>query len=102
MDVDLELVPTTPPAVLYHGTPEKNRASILTTGLERRARHHVHLSADIDTATRVGARRGRPVILVVDAAAMDPSGIQFWRTDNGVWLTDSVAPEFLSLLSENS
>ncbi|CAM5405640.1 RNA 2'-phosphotransferase [Streptomyces tanashiensis] len=59
------------------------------------ARHHVHLSPDRETATRVGARRGRPVVLSVDAGAMRRAGHVFHVSANGVWLTDAVPPEFL-------
>jgi putative RNA 2'-phosphotransferase len=95
VEVDLGLVPTDPPGRLYHGTPRRNLGSILATGLEPRGRHHVHLSEDADTAHRVGARRGVPVVLVVDAAAMAREGFHFWRTTNGVWLADAVAPRFV-------
>lgn len=96
--VELGLDPVEPPAVLYHGTPKRNLDSILTTGLDRRKRHHVHLSGDIETAQRVGRRRGEEVVLVVDAAGMAARGIVFWRTGNGVWLTESVPPSFLTIL----
>jgi putative RNA 2'-phosphotransferase len=70
--------------------------SIRATGLNRGGRHHVHLSPDTDTAHRVGARRGGPVVvLAVDTAAMARDGHVFYRSDNGVWLTDSVPPEYL-------
>ena len=49
VDVDLALEPAEPPDVLYHGTPLRNVASILASGLERRQRHHVHLSPDTET-----------------------------------------------------
>lgn len=98
VEVELALDPVAPPAVLYHGTPRRNLDSILSTGLDRRQRHHVHLSADIETAHRVGRRRGDEVVLVVDAAAMASAGIVFWRTDNGVWLTDSVPARFVTPL----
>ncbi|WP_210649997.1 RNA 2'-phosphotransferase [Nocardioides sp. SYSU D00065] len=95
--VDLALDPAEPPAVLYHGTPARNLTSVLATGLDRRGRHHVHLSGDVDTARRVGRRRGEAVVLEVDAAAMARDGATFWRTGNGVWLTDHVPPEHLSV-----
>jgi putative RNA 2'-phosphotransferase len=95
VDVDLGLPPIEPPDRLYHGTPRRNLDSILATGLEPRGRHHVHLSEDVDTAHRVGARRGAPVVLVVDAAAMASQGIHFWLATNGVFLTDAVPPRFL-------
>ncbi|MFE4000683.1 RNA 2'-phosphotransferase [Nocardioides sp. YIM B13467] len=55
VEVDLDLTPSEPPAVLFHGTPRTNIESILASGLDRRRRHHVHLSPDRETAERVGA-----------------------------------------------
>lgn len=94
--VDLGLAPATPPPVLYHGTPARNVASILRDGLRRGQRHHVHLSPDEETAHRVGARRGNPVVLEVDAAAMAAAGHEFYLTSNGVWLTDAVPPAYVT------
>ncbi|MFJ2645987.1 RNA 2'-phosphotransferase [Streptomyces sp. NPDC087420] len=95
--VDLELPPAEPPAYLYHGTAPHSLEAIRAEGLRRMRRHHVHLSADRETATRVGARRGRPVVLAVDAGAMHRAGLIFHVSANGVWLTDSVPPRFLRL-----
>jgi putative RNA 2'-phosphotransferase len=95
VEVDLGLSPSAPPDRLYHGTPRRNLDPILAAGLEPRGRHHVHLSEDADTASRVGARRGEPVVLVVDAAVMAMEGFLFWRTTNAVWLTETVPPRFL-------
>jgi putative RNA 2'-phosphotransferase len=97
-EVDLQLVPTEPPTELFHGTPERNVAAIPRDGLLKMARHHVHLSPDIATATKVGKRRGRPVILMVDAAKMAAAGHQFFRSANGVWLVDRVPPLYLRVL----
>ena len=47
------------------------------------------------TATKVGERRGKPVILTIRAAAMADAGHPFYLSDNGVWLTDAVPPEFI-------
>ncbi|MFD4031416.1 RNA 2'-phosphotransferase [Streptomyces sp. NPDC058637] len=95
--VDLGLSPSEPPAYLYHGTVARALATIRTEGLRPMARHHVHLSPDRETATRVGARRGAPVVLSVDAGAMHRAGHLFHVTANGVWLTDTVPPDFLRL-----
>jgi putative RNA 2'-phosphotransferase len=95
--VDLELKPVTPPAVLYHGTVEKFLDLILSEGLKKNGRNHVHLSADVKTADKVGSRRGLPVILVVDASRMVEDGILFYRSENGVWLCDYVPADYLSL-----
>jgi putative RNA 2'-phosphotransferase len=93
--VELALAPTEPPALLFHGTPEAALAAILQQGLRKMRRHHVHLCADIDTAERVGARRGRAAVLEIDAAAMFAAGHIFFVTGNGVWLTEAVPPHFL-------
>lgn len=95
VEVDLQLSSVTPPDVLYHGTGSKSVDSILQTGLCKMSRHHVHLSRDIATAETVGARHGKPVVFVVDAAAMYQAGYNFYCSDNGVWLVDAVPPEYL-------
>jgi putative RNA 2'-phosphotransferase len=94
--VDLQLQQKQPPDVLYHGTVERFLASIMAEGLQRGRRHHVHLSQDMETARRVGARRGKPVILQVDAARMHAQGIPFYLSANGVWLVDWVPAIFLA------
>ena len=101
VEVDLQLTPEPPPAVLYHGTPRPNVPAILRDGLRKMARHHVHLSPDVATAHAVGARRGRPAILEVDAAAMDREGTPFYRSGNGVWLVDHVPPTRLRLADQD-
>ena len=73
-------------------------ASILVEGLKKGKRHHVHLSKDVDTARKVGARRGPPVILQVDAGNMYGQGFRFFRSVNGVWLTECVPAAFLTTL----
>ena len=98
--VDLGLNPETPPPVLYHGTVERFVTSIMETGLEKRARQHVHLSPDVATANRVGSRRGQPVILKIAAAEMHSAGFLFFRSANGVWLTEQVPPQYISRSTE--
>ena len=93
--MDLELPPVTPPDVLYHGTGHRAVEAIRRDGLKKMNRHHVHLSGDTETATRVGARHGRPVVFTVDAKAMRAAGHTFYRSDNGVYLTDEVPSDFL-------
>ncbi len=93
--VDLQLPPREPPERLYHGTVEASLDGIREQGLVRGARHHVHLSADLTTATKVGARRGAPVILTIRAADMHAAGHAFYCSDNGVWLTDHVPVRFI-------
>jgi putative RNA 2'-phosphotransferase len=93
--VDLRLPAVAPPEILFHGTVERSLAAIRLEGLRPMDRHDVHLSRDAETARRVGARRGRPVVLTVDAAAMAVDGFEFRVSANGVWLVSGVPPRYL-------
>ncbi|MBE6762830.1 MAG: RNA 2'-phosphotransferase [Ruminococcaceae bacterium] len=93
--VDVELEQLEPPAVLYHGTGEKNVDSILKEGLLPQTRLYVHLSKDTDTAQTVGARHGKPAVFVVESGRMYADGFVFYRSQNGVWLTAHVPPAYL-------
>ncbi|MBW8483559.1 RNA 2'-phosphotransferase [Actinomadura parmotrematis] len=93
--VDLALPSVPPPELLYHGTPEGSVEAILRAGLLPMGRHAVHLSPDTETARRVGARRGRPVVLTVEAGRMAADGRTFQVSANGVWLTAAVPPDYL-------
>jgi putative RNA 2'-phosphotransferase len=95
VEVDLQLKAQTPPDVLYHGTATHIAPNVWRDGLKKMRRHHVHLSRDVETATKVGARHGKPFIFEVDAKAMSNAGFQFFCSDNGVWLCDEVPPQYL-------
>ena len=94
--VDVELEKTTPPAVLYHGTGEKYTTSIDRQGLIPKSRLYVHLSADPETAKKVGSRHGKPVIYTIDCAAMAADGYLFYLSANKVWLTKEVPVKYLT------
>ncbi len=98
VEVDLQLLPSVPPDVLYHGTGHKTVEIIMEMGLSKMSRHHVHLSFDNATAKKVGARHGKPVVFEINAAAMYKAGFTFYCSDNGVWLTDSVPVEYLRII----
>jgi putative RNA 2'-phosphotransferase len=98
VEVDLDLPVSEPPPVLYHGTVARVLPDVHRDGLRPMNRHDVHLSATVETARRVGARRGKPVVLVVDTAAMRADGHEFRVSANGVWLANAVPPEYLSEL----
>ena len=95
LEVELDLTPLEPPALLFHGTVNDVLQAIVEAGLRKMRRHHVHLSADIETARKVGSRRGRPIVLTVRAGEMHQTGIDFFRSANGVWLTDHVPPDYI-------
>jgi putative RNA 2'-phosphotransferase len=87
----------TPPSLLYHGTGSQYVDAIMQEGLQKRSRHHVHLSDNQLTALEIGRRHGKPVLLTIDTAAMLKDGCIFFITENNVWLTEEVKPQYLSL-----
>lgn len=100
IDVDLELEPTTPPMILYHGTAEKYLENIMKDGLKPRKRNYVHLSETIDMAMQVGTRHGKPIVLAIDTAAMISVGYKFYKVQNGVWLTSEVPARFYKITTD--
>jgi putative RNA 2'-phosphotransferase len=96
IDVELALQPSIPPEILYHGTVEKFLPNIKVEGLQKMSRQHVHLSENLDTATKVGSRRGKPIILTVQAKKMHDDGLLFYRSVNNVWLTDNVPGNYIN------
>jgi putative RNA 2'-phosphotransferase len=97
IEIEIEFEKRTPPAILYHGTADKNVKSILERGLQKMRRHHVHLSIDKETARKVGMRYGKPVIFEIDTEAMIENNFEFFVSTNGVWLVENVPPQFLRL-----
>lgn len=93
--VELCLREEMPPEVLFHGTVAAALPGIRREGVRPMSRHHVHLSATVETATHVGARRGEPMVLRVAAAQMTADGHRFFLSANGVWLVDRVPPHYL-------
>lgn len=100
VSVDLAYKPQIPPQYLYHGTATKFVSSIQVNGLDKRKRHHVHLSKDHATASQVGSRHGTPHVLTIESGLMHQDGFVFYQTDNSVWLVESVPVEYIHF--ENS
>jgi len=100
VNVDVELEEAVPPQYLYHGTATKYMDSIWKTGLVSKSRLYVHLSADTETATKVGERHGKPIVFRVRSKCMYLQGHKFYKSQNGVWLTKNVPVEFLEWMWE--
>lgn len=94
--VNLNLEPTDPPSELYHGTAKRFLQSILKEGIKKGNRQFVHLSRDIETATKVGTRHGQAVVLRIDTHEMIKDGFQFYCSENGVYLVDYVPTKYIS------
>lgn len=89
--------PTTPPAILYHGTTHKALDAIMKYGLKPMGRQYVHLSVDTDTAVQVGKRRDNaPVILIIDAEKAYNDGIVFYKGNDKVVLADHIPSEYIT------
>lgn len=95
IDVELNLNEFEPNAFLYHGTVEKFIDLIKKEGLQKMSRQYVHLSKDKETAIKVGSRRGKPVVLKVDAPKMFENGFRFYLSENNVWLIDEVPAKYI-------
>lgn len=93
--VDVELLDLKPPEILYHGTAERFSASIKAQGLLKMSRLYVHLSEDIQTAEKVGRRHGKLKIFLVESLKMFVDGFKFFKSVNGVWLTEHVPAKYL-------
>jgi len=95
LPIDLGLEPLAPPELLFHGTATRFLASIKQQGLISRGRQYVHLSPDEPTAIKVGQRHGQPIVLTIQAGRMYADGLTFYRSVNGVWLTDKVSVAYI-------
>ena len=95
IQVDVDLKETRPPAILYHGTTKRFIQQIMSDGLKPQSRLYVHLSGDIDTAVKVGGRYGSPVVLFVNSGKMFDDGFKFYLSENRVWLTTNVPPNYI-------
>lgn len=105
LNVDVGLISKIPPVILYHGTSSDFLPSIMKQGLIPKTRKHVHLSSDIETAYNVGKRYAKNnktvVILEIDTRKMVSANLKFYFSENEVWLTDTVKPEFFSIYSSD-
>ncbi len=93
--VELNLNEVEPSDFLYHGTVAVSIDSIKEKGLQKMSRQYVHLSKDKETAVKVGSRRGKPIILTIDAKKMKSEGFKFYLSENEVWLTEEVPAEYI-------
>jgi len=101
VDVDLDAEETPVPDELYHGTAPENLASILEEGLRPMSRQKVHLSGSIPEAREVGSRHAAdPVVLAIDAAAMQDDGLRIVKRGKETYTTDRVPPEYLQRIKK--
>ena len=91
-----QLVSEEPPTYLFHGTAEHTVREILEVGLRPMGRTNVHLSLDWRYANSVAqAKSDCPTVLVVRALAAHQTSIKFRRSNDHVWLSEAIPPEFI-------
>ena len=86
-----------PPDILYHGTSKKYLENIVEKGILKRKGQYVYLFSNIKTAVNVGGRHGEPLVLTIDTEAMRKKGYKFYLSDNGIWLSDNIPSEFITV-----
>jgi len=101
-DVKLDFEKIVPPFKLYHGTAPRFVSTILKEGLKKMNRHHVHLYTEenINKAADTGNRHekgAKPIVLVIEAKHMHNEGYKFFKSDNNVYLTESVPPKYIKI-----
>lgn len=101
--IDLALKAIQPPYHLFHGTSFKYFELIQSQGLKKMNRQHVHLTDNEDTANNVGLRKGKDlVLLIVNAKVMAFDGFKFYKSENGVWLTENVPAKYIKIVNINN
>ena len=70
-------------------------SSIYVQGLIANISLYLHFSWYKETAGKVGARHGKPVLYIVKSGQMYREGYKFYRSVNGVWLTKEVPVDYL-------
>jgi putative RNA 2'-phosphotransferase len=91
----------TVPDRVYHGTDPANLDSIRAAGLQPMGRQEVHLSETREEAREVGRRHAAdPVVLAVDAAAMQADGRRVSKRGVGTFTADEVPPEYVEVVEK--
>jgi len=97
ISVNFEMNIVENPGTVFHGTKVRFLENILAQGLNRGERNHVHMSTNVNTAIQVANRhKGETAILIIDGTALVNSGSKIYLTASEIYLTDTVAPEFIT------
>ena len=59
------------------------------------SRLYVHLSSDVETAEKIGRRHGKSKVFIVESGKMFTDGYKFFKSVNGVLLTEHVPAKYL-------
>ncbi|MFD1885217.1 RNA 2'-phosphotransferase [Paenibacillus wenxiniae] len=92
---EVQYAAATPPGVLYHGTAESIWPIIQQEGLKPMGRQYVHLSASTAFAALAGKRKGKLLMLRIDATAAALDGILFYDAGHNVWLAHHIPAAYI-------
>ncbi len=82
--------------ILYHGTSSEYVDDILSDGLKKMKRTHVHLSDNVDTAKNVGKRKlSKDHVLII--LQIDTTGLDISISENGVYQADFIPPSNITI-----
>ena len=102
VEIELDLPTDNIPDALYFPCDPEQCENLLEVGLTPSGRAHVHLSATIRNAAEAGhVHFPLPTILEVDTAQMYAAGETIWHAGVTVYLTESVPPEYLSVIDND-
>lgn len=94
LDLGLEVVKDF--LTIYHGTSKSNSKSIKERGLLPMSREFVHLTADLETAKKVGSRHGNEVLVYsVNVKKMLENKMLIFKSKNNVYLSKHIPFEYL-------
>jgi len=85
-----------PPETLFHGTSIISLPKIIENGLLPMSRQFVHLSENIEEATIVAKRHGKPFIIEIETEKLIKAGWLFYKTSDNIWLTKQIPKEYLT------
>jgi 2'-phosphotransferase len=89
------------PDVVLHGTFYGAWPAILDNGgMSKMGRNHMHFAAGVpgqDAGVISGMRADAQILIYIDIRRALDAGIPFWRSDNGVILTEGDAEGVLSM-----
>jgi 2'-phosphotransferase len=99
LDIDIDLDVLTEPLVCIHGTNPTAYSKIKSNGLNKMKRTHIHFAPGLPTDGVIsGMRSSCQVLIYIDMKKAMQSGIQFFKSRNGVILSAGVDgviyPEF--------
>ena len=87
-DTLVEISPSRAPEFAYHATKFSHWRGILSQGLLKMGRTHVHLA--VQPTQQEGLRGGQDLLIVVRCQDLVKSGIRLYRTATNVLLTPGV------------